>query len=42
MTKRAIRTAAMDFENSHIDEITEYFAAKDMNNFLEKLECQVF
>ena len=23
----------MDFENSHIDEITEYFTAKDMNNF---------
>ena len=25
--------AAMDFETSHIDETTEYFAVKDMNNF---------
>jgi len=31
--KLAIRTAAMDFEKSHIDEVTEYFAHKDMNNF---------
>ena len=31
--KLAIRKAATDFEKSHIDEVTEYFAHKDMNNF---------
>ena len=31
--KRAVRDAADDFEKSHIDEVTEYFAHKDMNNF---------
>jgi len=31
--KRAVRDAAVDFEKSHIDEVTEYFAHKDMNNF---------
>jgi len=31
--KVAIRKAAVDFETSHIDEVAEYFAHKDMNNF---------
>jgi len=31
--KLAIRKAAVDFEKSHTDEVTEYFARKDMDNF---------
>ena len=31
--KCAIRRAAVEFENSHLDESAEYFAHRDMNNF---------
>jgi len=31
--KCAIRRAAVEYENSHLDESAEYFAHRDMNNF---------
>jgi len=31
--KCAIRRAAVEYKNSHVDESAEYFSLKDLNNF---------